>query len=106
MSDAEMVAVRLLLLTKVVGRDAPFQSTVEPVTNPVPVTVNVRAVPPGAVAAGTSGFRNGTALVAASLLGIASANTAPHSARARRVIQVFISTPLRELRHVTAHGWW
>lgn len=50
-SLAEIEAVNWLLLRKVVGRASPFHCTMEPLTNFVPVTVKVKAVPP----AGTLG---------------------------------------------------
>jgi hypothetical protein len=55
MFEAGTVAVNCELLTKVVLRGVPFQSTADPETNPVPFTVSVKLGPPGAVAVGTSG---------------------------------------------------
>jgi hypothetical protein len=73
MFPAGTVAVSFEALTNVVVREDPFQFTVAPETNPVPVTVKVNDGPPGAVAAGTIGFRKGTGLLdATSLPGIVS----------------------------------
>jgi len=55
MLPAETVAVSCELLTKVVASATPFQFTVEPETNPVPLRVRVKLGPPGATALGTSG---------------------------------------------------
>src|SRR2546421_312042 len=45
-SEAGMEAVSRVLLTKVVGRLEPFQRTMAPLANPVPLTVKVKPVPP------------------------------------------------------------
>ncbi len=55
-SEAGMAAVTFDLLTNVVGRALPFQSTTEPDTNPVPFTVSVKPAPPGATAVGLNGW--------------------------------------------------
>src|SRR5215831_6019011 len=61
MSEAGIVAVNCELVTNVVARALPFQFTIDPDTNPVPFTVSVNPVPPGATASGTSGWLiNGT----------------------------------------------
>jgi hypothetical protein len=57
MSEAVITAVSFDELTKAVVRAPPFQYTVEPETKPVPVTVIVKAGPPGAADAGTIGSR-------------------------------------------------
>src|SRR5215475_28182 len=57
---AGTVAESLEVLTKTVVSELPFHCTVEPETNPVPVTTRLRSGPPGATAAGPNGFRNGT----------------------------------------------
>ena len=51
-SAALIDAVSWVLLMNVVLRGDPFQSTVDPDTKPVPLTVNVNAGPPAATAAG------------------------------------------------------
>jgi hypothetical protein len=45
-SAAEILAVSCVPLTKVVVRSAPFQRTIDPLTNPVPFTVKVKAAAP------------------------------------------------------------
>jgi len=57
MSDASIAAVNFEELTNVVVRAPPFQSKLDPETKPVPVTVIVKAGPPGAADAGTIGSR-------------------------------------------------
>src|SRR5262249_39801136 len=70
MSLALIVAVSCEPLTKVVGRALPFQFTTEPETKPVPLTVNVKSGPPGAVASGTRGWLTyGTGFVASASAG-------------------------------------
>jgi hypothetical protein len=65
----------------------------------VPVTVKVNAGPPGAVAEGTSGFKNGTGLLlATSLLGIASAARVKQIHKTFDAVNWLIRTPLRDLR--------
>jgi hypothetical protein len=64
-SEAGIAAVSFEPVTKVVVREEPFQLTVDPATNPVPVTVKVNAGPPGAMAAGTIGSNDGTGFWAA-----------------------------------------
>src|SRR5258708_7171592 len=55
MSAAVIAAVSWMVLTKVVVRAAPFHCTVvEPFTNPVPLTVSVKAAPPTVALVGTS----------------------------------------------------
>src|SRR5205823_15102134 len=49
------VAVNRSLLINVVANPVPFHLTVAPGTNPVPVTVRLKACPPGATAVGTKG---------------------------------------------------
>jgi hypothetical protein len=46
MSDAGIAAVREVVFTKVVGRDAPFQYTIDVALKLVPVTVRVKSGPP------------------------------------------------------------
>src|SRR2546426_72256 len=53
-SAAGMAAVSRAVLTKVVVRVAPFQRTVDPFTNPVPLTVSVKAAPPTVALIGVS----------------------------------------------------
>ena len=55
MSDARIAAVTRELLTNVVARGLPFQYTTEFESNPVPLTVSVNPLPPGATALGISG---------------------------------------------------
>ena len=52
MSLAGMAAVNCVALPKVVVRGLPFHCTVEPFTKPLPLTVNVNAVPPAVTAFG------------------------------------------------------
>jgi len=63
MSEAGIAAVNFELFTKVVVLELPFQSTVEPEMKPVPVTVKVKAAPPGTAASGCRGFKYGTGLL-------------------------------------------
>src|SRR5439155_13134505 len=64
MSAAVIAAVSWMVLTKVVGRAAPFHCTVvEPFTNPVPVTVSVNAAPPTVALVGTSAVIVGMGLL-------------------------------------------
>ena len=51
-----MSAFSCELLTKAVGRGAPFHRTLAPGTNPVPRTVSVNPGPPGATLAGIGGW--------------------------------------------------
>ena len=46
MSEAGTAAVIWLALTKVAVSDVPFHLTTDPLTKPLPLTVNVKAVPP------------------------------------------------------------
>jgi hypothetical protein len=64
MSPAEIVAESLEALTNVVVRFSPFQRTVEPFTNPVPLTVSVKADPPARFDDGESVAMVGTGLFA------------------------------------------
>src|SRR6266404_29508 len=74
MSAAVIAAVSWMVLTKVVGRAAPFHCTVvEPFTNPVPLTVSVKAAPPTVALVGTSAVIVGMGL----LTGNVSAAEAP-----------------------------
>lgn len=59
MSDAGMLAVRRVALTKVVVRAAPFQSTVAPETKLAPSAVSVKAGPPAVAVFGVSVVRLG-----------------------------------------------
>src|SRR5207244_2226315 len=69
-----IAAVSWVVLTKVVGRAAPFHCTVvEPFTNPVPLTVSVKAAPPTVALVGTSAVIVGMGL----LTGNVSAAEAP-----------------------------
>lgn len=52
---AGTTAVNFPALTNVVARAVPFQSTVDPETNPAPWMVNENCDAPGVTAAGTSG---------------------------------------------------
>src|SRR3989454_1016756 len=54
LSAAVIAAVSWMVLTKVVVRVAPFQRTVDPFTNPVPLTVSVKAAPPAVALVGVS----------------------------------------------------
>jgi len=56
MSAAGTLAVNWESFTNVVASGLPFQFTVESVPNPVPFTVRVNPLPPGATASGTSGW--------------------------------------------------
>src|ERR1700674_338283 len=56
MSDARTLAISFESLTKVVARAAPFHLTVDPDTNPVPLSVSVKAAPPGTTASGLKGW--------------------------------------------------
>src|SRR5438067_5462288 len=58
-SALEMLAVRRVSLTKVVGRALPFHCTVEPETKPEPSTVSVNAGPPAAAVLGVSESTDG-----------------------------------------------
>jgi hypothetical protein len=62
MSLAGMAAVTFVVLTKVVGRFAPFQRTTEEATKLLPVTVSVKSGPPAVALLGESKVRAGTAL--------------------------------------------
>src|SRR6267143_5645078 len=74
MSAAVIAAVSWMVLTKVVVRAAPFHCTVvEPFTNPVPLTVSVKAAPPTVALVGTSAVIVGMGL----LTGNVSAAEAP-----------------------------
>src|SRR4051794_7901680 len=59
MSEAGMLAVRRVVLTNVVVRAAPFQSTVAPETKLAPSAVSVKAAPPAVVLFGVSVVRLG-----------------------------------------------
>src|SRR5882762_1402711 len=54
MSRAETAACNCVALTNVVVRFVPFHRTTEPLTNPVPFTVNVKAAPPNVTLPGKS----------------------------------------------------
>ena len=54
-----MLAVSCVALTNVVGRLAPFQVTVAPLTKPLPVTVSVKAGPPAGALDGASPVMRG-----------------------------------------------
>jgi len=54
MSAAVMDAVSCVLLTYVVARFEPFHRTTEPLTKFVPLTVSVKAGPPGVAEGGLS----------------------------------------------------
>src|SRR4051812_42158386 len=58
-SPAGIAAVRRVLLTNVVARAAPFQSTVAPETKPEPSAVSVKAGLPAVVVLGVSVPRAG-----------------------------------------------
>jgi hypothetical protein len=60
MSAAVIVAWTWVALTNVVVRLAPFQFTTEPLTNPVPFTVCVKATPPAVAFDGESEVIVGT----------------------------------------------
>ena len=62
-SAAEMPAVSCVVLTNVVVRLAPFQRTVEPLTNPVPFTVSVKPDPPAFVEDGDNVVTRGAGLL-------------------------------------------
>ena len=63
MSPAVMAAVNCVLLTKLVGRSAPFQRTVDALEKLPPLTVRENAAPPAAALVGASDDKVGTALV-------------------------------------------
>jgi hypothetical protein len=91
MLPAGTVAVSFELLTNVVVSAAPFQVTVDPDTNPAPVTVNVYPAPPGAVDAGVIGYNTGTGLFAA----IASCGATKNNATATKGPNRFLRMPLQ-----------
>src|SRR6266850_187048 len=64
MSAAAMAVVTRVALTKVVARDAPFQSTLVPVTKLAPSTVSVNAGPPAVALLGVSAVTVGAGAVA------------------------------------------
>src|SRR6516165_10352914 len=53
--SARTIAFNLLALMNVVTRGFLFQFTIDPDTNPAPLTVSEKSGPPGATAPGTSG---------------------------------------------------
>jgi hypothetical protein len=55
MLEVGTVAVSLPEFTNVVDKAAPFQLTIEPATNPVPLVASVNDGPPNVMAVGTSG---------------------------------------------------
>ena len=79
------------LLTNVVVNVVPFQFTVEPDTNPNPVTVSVYPEAPGAADEGVIGYSTGTGLAALAATGIPSAATAKNPTRPLRISLRFIS---------------
>src|SRR5437762_293802 len=83
MSAAVIAAVSWMVLTKVVVRAAPFHCTVvEPFTNPVPLTVRVKAAPPTVALVGTSAVIVGTGLLTGN---VCAAEVPPPGADVRRV---------------------
>jgi hypothetical protein len=75
-SDAGTVAVNRELLTNVVVSAVPFHCTTEAGTNPVPLMVTLKLVPPGVVAAGTGGLlTNGIGLDCAPAIAHINAET-------------------------------
>jgi hypothetical protein len=66
MSLAEIDAVNWVALVKVVGRPEPFHRTTDEETNPVPLTVSVKAGPPALTLAGESEVIAGNGLIEAS----------------------------------------
>jgi hypothetical protein len=99
MSAVVIAAVSFEELTNAVARGDPFQFTMAPGTNPVPVTVRVNPAPPGTIAEGTIGFRKGTGLLlATSLLGIARAARVKQIHKTFDAVNRLIGTPLRDLR--------
>ena len=63
MSAAVIVAVSCVTPTKLVVRDWPFHSTLDPFTKFVPFTVNVKAAPPAVALVGESEVAVGTGLL-------------------------------------------
>jgi hypothetical protein len=63
MSLAVIVATNNVLPAKLVLRSVPFQRTFEPETNPVPLTANMKAAPPGVAAEGDIEVTVGTGLL-------------------------------------------
>ena len=63
MSAAVIAAVTWVALTNVVVRALPLNFTLDPETNPVPLTVRVKAVPPAVALEGESEEIVGTALL-------------------------------------------
>ena len=61
MSLAEILAVIVVLFTKVLYRPDPFHETIAPLTKPVPLTVNVKVAPPALVLDGLIDVRVGAA---------------------------------------------
>jgi hypothetical protein len=90
-----------------VGRGLPFQSTTEPETNPVPVTVKVKLGPAGAMAEGAMGFRNGTGLggSGADLSGATKSISNNTTAPTLRVAKKFISNSFANSRGLRIHNW-
>jgi hypothetical protein len=115
MSVARIAAVNCELLVKVVVRGLPFQSTTDPATKPVPVTVRLNAAPPGAAAEGTTGFRYGTGLgVVASANPLKTPSSITASASTTKILRksdIFIEAPLRDISECAentgpAQGKW
>ena len=64
MSEAKMLAVSCVLLTKVVVRFALFHRTIDPLTKFVPLTVSVNPAPPATALLGFKLLSVGTGLMA------------------------------------------
>src|SRR5664279_2491139 len=93
-----MGAISWDLLTNTVGRGLPFQFTVDPETNPVPLTVRkgVVAAAPGAIASGTRGWlMNGTEFCAMTICADTNRATRLNTRTAKGTVRV-MDASLRE----------
>jgi hypothetical protein len=108
MSDAVIAAFSFEELTNVVARGPPFQYTTDPETKPMPVTVMVKAGPPGAVDAGTIGSRCGTGLGVVARVDPAAMKDPSTTRTASRALYetiVFMKAPLQSDLNFPRRGW-